>query len=179
MKVSGTGRQRQLFIAESASLIIMEAALCEACLLGDLESIKYLIDECGVDPKSCQDEDGDTPLHYAARKGELSVLRYLIKEKQCDPMCGGKDGWTVLHVAAFLGDLQVVQYLIDECGVDLMSCQDEDGDTPLYYAAQNGQLSVLRYLIKRSSVIQCVEIRVVGQFYTWLPFMVNFKLCSI
>ena len=64
----------------------MEAALCEACLLRDLESIKYLIDECGVDPKSCRNNNGDTPLHYAARKGELSVLRYLIKEKQCDPM---------------------------------------------------------------------------------------------
>ena len=86
--------------------------------------------------------------YYAAQNGQLSVLRYLIKEKQCDPMCGGKDGWTVLHVAAFLGDLQVVQYLIDKCGVDLMSCRDEDGDTLLHYAAQIGQLSVLRYLIK-------------------------------
>ena len=98
--------------------------LHNAAFRGRLKVVQCLIDEFGVDPKSCRDDKGETPLHKAARGGELSVLRYLIKEKGCDPMSRDENGWSVLHAAATqgTGDLKVIQYLIEESGVDPKSC---------------------------------------------------------
>ena len=92
-------------------------------------------------------QDGEALLQ-AARLGRVSDVRYLIKEKGCDPMSRDEHGETVLHLAAFRGQLQVVQCLIDECGADPKSCLNHKGQTPLHAAAQGGELSVLRYLIK-------------------------------
>ena len=64
--------------------------LIEASREGQLDIIKYLIDEQCVDP-SCRDEDGNTPLHIAALHGQLEVVRYLIAEKRCNSMCKGHD----------------------------------------------------------------------------------------
>ena len=60
----------------------------------------------------------------AARGGELSVLKYLIKEKGCDRMSRAEGGKTVLHAAAINGDIKVIQCLIDECRMDPKSCID-------------------------------------------------------
>ena len=51
-------------------------------------------------------------------------MRYLIKDKGCDPMSRDEDDWTVLHKAAYDGQLKIVQCLIDEFGVDPKSCRN-------------------------------------------------------
>ena len=53
--------------------------------------MKYLIDEQGRDP-SCLDEDKETPLHYAARKGHVQILNFLTLVKHCDPTSRNSGG---------------------------------------------------------------------------------------
>jgi ankyrin repeat protein len=40
---------------------------------GELDVVKYLVEEKGADVKTA-DKDGDTPLHWAAENGELDVI---------------------------------------------------------------------------------------------------------
>ena len=136
-------KQKHCEIMCGDKTVLHEAAEC-----GNLQVVQCLIDDCGVDPMSCWDDNGQTPLHAAAIEGQQSIVRYLVKVKHCDPMCADRDGWTVIHLAAYFGCLQVMRCLIDECGVDPMSCQDGNGLTPLNYAAQQGEVTILRYLIK-------------------------------
>ena len=44
---------------------------------------------------NCKDTRGCTPLHYAARKNHLEVVRYFINEQHCDPMT--RDNDMVIH----------------------------------------------------------------------------------
>ena len=44
-----------------------------------MEIVRYLIPKYG-DRKFDLDNDGNTCLHYAAREGHLSVVKYLIEE---------------------------------------------------------------------------------------------------
>ena len=40
---------------------------------GDLSKVKYLVEVRQVDPNSCREDDGTTPLHRASRFGHLTL----------------------------------------------------------------------------------------------------------
>ena len=128
-------------------------ALVAACQRGLLPMVKslYSIDKEKVDPSAPQDEYGNTTLHIAAYYGKLEVVKYLITEKHCDPMCKARDGATPLHHAISTGRLHIVKYLIDEQQVD-PSCRDEHGDTPLHKALRKCHFDIARYLIDEQQV---------------------------
>jgi len=54
-----------------------------------------------------------TPIHYAAQRGHLSVVEYLVNQK-ADINARAKDDWTPLHYAAENGHLSVVEYLVNQ-----------------------------------------------------------------
>ncbi|CAK9253192.1 unnamed protein product, partial [Sphagnum jensenii] len=59
------------------------------------------------------DNIGDTPLHRAAEKGHLDVVKYLV-EKGADVKAANKYGYTPLHWAASSGKLDIVKYLVEK-----------------------------------------------------------------
>jgi ankyrin repeat protein len=121
-------------------------ALNFALVKGNLEVVKYLIDEKGVDVKKAN-YDGERVLHLAA--GDLEVVKYLIDEKKVDINQFDRLGQTALHWAARNRNLEVVKYLIDEKKVDVNQA-NYDGETALHYAT--GDLEVMKYLIDEKLV---------------------------
>lgn len=51
---------------------------------GNLDAIKYLINEQNLDPQA-KTTSGSTVLHYAASSGNLEAIKYLIKEQKLNP----------------------------------------------------------------------------------------------
>ena len=92
----------------------------------------FLVERGGCDVNH-RNHHNNTPLHDAAYKGQLDVVKYLIIKQRCDPACRGKDGWTPLHYASAFGHSKLVVYLINEQEVD-PSCKDYAGTTPLDHA---------------------------------------------
>ena len=74
------------------------------------------------------------------------MVRYLIGECRCDPMCKNNGGNTPLHVACRKRHIEMVWYLIGVCRCDPM-CKNNDGDTPLHVACVYGGIGMVRYLI--------------------------------
>ena len=114
------------------------------CAVEHTEVVKYLINECNFDPMNVND-DGDTVLHCAAKKGLLEVLKFMINHHNCNLMAtNNRRGETILHCA--VEHTEVVKYLINECNFDPMNVND-DGDTVLHCAAKKGLLEVLKFMI--------------------------------
>lgn len=95
----------------------------------DLEAVARLI-ESGSGPRISND-DGDTPLHFAARAGNLAVARSLL-DAGADADARDRQGNSPLHEAAGAGDPAMVAFLLGEGA--MLNAQGTDGATPLHRA---------------------------------------------
>ena len=87
-----------------------------------------------------------TPLHGAARNGNVDEARELLKHGRYDVNCTNEDGRTPLHRACYWGHVGMVRMLISEFQADT-TLQDKLGDTPLHDAARGGKDEVTLTLI--------------------------------
>ena len=94
---------------------------------------------------------GDTPLHRAAVRGHLEVVKYLLSRDDVDANMRNRGNNTPLHEAAYYGRLDVVKYLLSRDDVDA-NARDGGGDTPLHDAARSGHLDVVKYFLSRDGV---------------------------
>lgn len=72
------------------------------------------------------DTDGLLPIHWAADRGHVGVMKQLIK-KGTNRNSRDRDGQTPLHYAASCGHVDVVRYLLS---IGTESIEDNDGMTP-------------------------------------------------
>ena len=128
--------------------------LCLASKKGYLKAVKYLTEENRLNPLQ-EDKDGKNAIYYAAKGGQLAVLKYFIKDQGHNPGSASSTrrlaGWTPLHVAARYNHLELVRYLVAEEKVDPM-CQTDNGDTPLHKACySDNNMDVVIYLVNAMS----------------------------
>ena len=64
-----------------------------------------------IDINQLSAESGHTPLQAAALRGELGVVRVLVRHG-ADPGLASRDGWSTLHLAAYSGHPEVAQFLL-------------------------------------------------------------------
>jgi len=108
-----------------------EERLFRAAMNGDLNEVKLLVIDCGLDPNA-RNNIGSTPLHDAAWSGHPEVVRFLL-ERGVDPNIRNNDGWTPLHSEAFRCRIDVARILLDH-GAD-PTIRDNEGRTPLDYGS--------------------------------------------
>ena len=151
---------------------------------GQLDAVKLLINKgCCIDPadndgwtpsmyagkqvqygvvlllyyaKCVRDSTGWTPLHVAARNGQLELIEILLSVggRKLMTMVAGEAG-TPLHQAARRGHKDVVTRLLNEgCPVDI---RDSNGFTALYVAAQRGQVVIIEMLVNHGFDVNAVD----------------------
>ncbi len=102
-----------------------------------------------------EDDNGETPLLWAAFAGHLPVVNYLCAEPNIDLKAvtkrGSHVGATALIWAANGGSLPVVQALI-KINPDFLNQTDANDETPLIWAAYKGHLSVVNFLCAQPNI---------------------------
>ncbi|XP_077756404.1 ankyrin repeat domain-containing protein 29 isoform X10 [Canis aureus] len=92
----------------------------------------------------------ETPLanaaFWAARRGNLALLRLLLNSGRVDVDCRDSHGTTLLMVASYAGHIDCVRELVLQ-GADI-NLQRESGPTALFFAAQQGHNDVVRFLFE-------------------------------
>ena len=98
--------------------------------------------------RTIKDNSGNAPIHYAARKGYLEVLKHLI-EKDPDSVINLQDntGSTALTWAAYRNQPIMTQVLLEK-GAN-RTIKNNYGFAPIHDAARNGYLEVLKLLIEK------------------------------
>lgn len=101
-----------------------------------------------------KDDDGRTPLFWAASSGHTETFAVLLKAiretksvaDQFDVDDTDEGGWTLLHIAASTGNNPILDLLVPlEPDV---AATTNGGQTPLHYAVSKGHIDTARTLIK-------------------------------
>jgi ankyrin repeat protein len=94
------------------------------------------------------DNNGNTPLHFAASEGHLEVARMLL-ELGADVNSQNDEGLTPLQRASQVqreGESGIMRLLLDY-GANV-NVHDKRRNTPLHFAASEGHLEVARMLLE-------------------------------
>jgi ankyrin repeat protein len=92
---------------------------------------------------SARNKLGETPLYFAAEKGEIEMAKLLIA-KGADAKALTPNGETVLHAAAMIESSALMSALI-EAGADV-GVSNRDGEAPLHWAALTGTFLAVKAL---------------------------------
>ncbi|KAL6847064.1 hypothetical protein ACP4OV_022917 [Aristida adscensionis] len=122
----------------------------QAAVDGNLRLLKKL------DLRVATDARGKNVLHFAASKGRLEIVKYLVEELGLDVNSRSIHDETPMLFAAQNGSVPVLKYLIDHGGDP--ACTDSSGSTPLHYAAEHGQCEALRLLLSRGVPVDPLDL---------------------
>ncbi|KAF6734997.1 Ankyrin repeat family A protein 2 [Oryzias melastigma] len=92
-----------------------------------------------------KDEEGFTPLMWAAAHGQIAVVEFLL-QNGADPHLLAKGRESALSLACSKGYTDIVKMLID-CGVDVNE-YDWNGGTPLLYAVHGNHVRCVEILLE-------------------------------
>ncbi|XP_052794595.1 uncharacterized protein LOC128227786 [Mya arenaria] len=92
------------------------------------------------------DNRGDNPIHLAARRGKLEIIKKMVQAGASVNQQNKAGGNTAMHYAAKYGYLDVVRYL-QSTGADLNPYNSE-GETPLHKAVQGQSMEVIETLVE-------------------------------
>ncbi|KAF7272968.1 hypothetical protein GWI33_014282 [Rhynchophorus ferrugineus] len=138
--------------------------------------VRWLI-VAGAKP-SPRDAQGDSPLHIAARMGDLNCIKAIVEPVQpkhvnamslgylvpnyekCHLNQWNYLGQTCVHVAAMHKQLDVLRHLVSY-GADVNAREGLEGFTALHYAVQNGDKNMLKYLLMECHTLK-PDIRTYG-----------------
>ena len=139
-----------------------ETLLHSACWGGCLTLAKLLIRDYNADINA-QDEDKNTPLHWAARNGQHELFLALISEFSWDMTVRNKNGDTILgvgaiisddtilHTACAAGNTQLVNRIYKH--VSPLATNGADGDTFLHKASASGHNECVEALLQLGAPI--------------------------
>lgn len=114
------------------------------------DAAKVLL-EHGASPTAPESFDGNTPMHYAAARGDLPLLE-MMADAGSVVNAGNMDGLTPLHAASMSGHCSACDYLLLHGAT--LDAVDTDGDTPLHLACLEGNVRAALLLVSRGADIR-------------------------
>ena len=130
-----------------------DARVADAAMAGDREVVKSLLKQ-GADVNAAQG-DGTTPLHWAARRGDVELAQMLIYAGANVRATTRLGGWTPLLMAAQLGHPKMIETLLN-AGSDLKTTT-AFGATPLMLASAAGNPEAVRLLLSKGGDVNAAE----------------------
>ena len=113
---------------------------------GQLEAIKFLVNECGCS-LMVENADGANPFLSACLQPDVSVLKYILETSQCSPLSIDKDNQNALHYAAASNNPAVFHFLEQVMGKGFkVLAVDDSRFTPCHIASFCSSFIMVRKL---------------------------------
>merc|ERR1712137_316669 len=124
--------------------------LLHVCKLGGSTEVDALL-AAGADPNFQGGPGGEAPLHWAARKGDRTMLATLMNANACLD-ARDADQQTPLMLAARNGQYHVLKPLLEAKAE--VNAQDSRGETALHAAAALGSVRLVKLLINNGIAVE-------------------------
>jgi serine/threonine-protein phosphatase 6 regulatory ankyrin repeat subunit B len=124
------------------------ARLVGAASDGDKKLLQSLLKQENI-TIHMRDWDDLTALIPAASKGDLDMVKFLVKEG-IDVNAKDKDGITALMEASIMGHAKVVEYLVEQGNAEV-DAPANSGVTALWLAAGEGQAECMKVLLNKQA----------------------------
>lgn len=122
--------------------------LLAAVRRADVSAVTTLLDAgADVEARDVRFNEGETPLHHAARTGRVELARLLVA-RGANVNTAAPSGFTPLHVASGLNRREMAKYLLD-AGAN-PNAVDMRG-TPLHAATAQGNTEIVELLLQRGA----------------------------
>ena len=121
----------------------------DAAQAGDLAKVRSLL-EADPDLLELKNENGKTPMHFAAESGSVELIRFLL-DKGAAVNAKNIASEIPLHYAAGWCHLEAVKLLLDRKAD--VSIRSNEGDTPLHYLRFVGLREVAELLLDNGADI--------------------------
>ncbi|KAJ6637022.1 Ankyrin repeat domain-containing protein 16 [Pseudolycoriella hygida] len=117
----------------------------------NFDQFQQCLEECTKDDNvnNLRNSSEDSALHVAAQNGRLSILRYLVEEKDASIELKNNNRKTPLHEAAQFSQYKIVEYLIEK-GADVNAIKNADW-TPLMLACTKIRDDVVSILLRHGA----------------------------
>ena len=109
-----------------------ETSIHRAAMQGDLAAVKKLLEQNPALLEARDDEEGVTPLAYAAGFGHMEVLEFLVA-RGANVNARDPRGLSALHLTVYTGQTQALRFLLDK-GADVRA-PGPSGMGSLHWAA--------------------------------------------
>ncbi len=126
--------------------------LLTAVKKNNIENIKRSLKE--GENINIQDDQGSTPLHWAAAHGYITIAEYLVQQG-ANVNTQNNHGQTPLHWAAAYGYITIVKHLVQQKAN--VNTQDNCGRTPLHWAAWHGYSEIAQHLVQQGACVTIVD----------------------
>ncbi|GMF27273.1 unnamed protein product [Phytophthora lilii] len=155
-----SARAKYQFGSVEQNILGTKVSLLQTAAKGNVGNVKAALERGQV--VDTKDENGWTPLLFAARDGYEGVLRLLL-HFDAAPDLAGKTGWTPFvgsgrhrsRIGSPKGHLKIVQVLLNRgAAIDLA---DEDGWTPLMNASRIRYITVVHLLLEHKADTAVVD----------------------
>jgi ankyrin repeat protein len=124
-------------------------ALMWSCGGGHMEVCKYLVLQCGMNPKASQARHRSkrTPLHWAARNGHLDICQWLVHECNVNPDVRTADGTSAFHYAVMCEHAKICRWL-HSIDVNIAHGTNSYGCNAVQWAALSGSIEMCCMLLE-------------------------------
>ncbi|KAB2630084.1 ankyrin repeat-containing protein [Pyrus ussuriensis x Pyrus communis] len=143
----------------------MDARLFDACQTGDVQIVREML---RVDRRLCRLNGRDewTPLHYAASRGRVDVIREMVLACPESVEDVTVQGETVIHLAVKCSQFKAIKFLVELIAetnkVNVLNMKDKHGDSVLHLATWKKQHRVVEGLVGNETIAGALEVNSVN-----------------
>ena len=132
--------------------ISKEQQLWEASTSGDLEAVKHLASDPGVNVNWGDPEFNRTAFYRACFLGRLSVVEFMLNHPQVEVNKSQLEGATPFYAACQEGHLEVAKLLLADMRIDVNKL-NRYHSTPLLKASEKGFMPIVQLLLASERLV--------------------------
>ena len=102
------------------------------------------------------DNEGMSPLSYAASIGYLDGVRYLLTKSTDCNYESDRNGFFPIHTASSKGHIEVIQAFLQQCP-DSIELLNDQGQNILHVAAMSGKAKVVSKMLKMPELVMLIN----------------------